>query len=71
MSWQSLSGWDIYFYVTGVVLMCFGTFAKNDWLKCLRYRDGTQPSSLMARIIVIVSGAGAILMTYYLGSKGH
>jgi hypothetical protein len=71
MSWQSLSGWDIYFYVSGVVAICFGAFAKNDWLKSLCYRDGTQPSSSVARTIVIVSGIGGILITYYVRSKGH
>jgi hypothetical protein len=63
--------WDIYFYVAGVLAICFGAFAKDDWLKYLRYRDGTQPSPSAARIIAIVSGVGVILIRYYVRSHGH
>jgi hypothetical protein len=68
MSSQPLSGWDIYFYVAGVVCICFGTFAKDSWLRYLRYRDGTRPSPLMAGIILIVSGVAAILIMFYVRS---
>jgi hypothetical protein len=71
MGSQSLIWWDIYFYVAGVVAICFGAFAKSDWLKYLRYRDGTQPSPLAARIILIVTGVGGILITYYVQSQGR
>jgi hypothetical protein len=67
----SALNWDIYFYVAGVLGICFGAFAKDDWLKYLRYRDGTQPSPLAARIILIVSGAGVILIRYYVRSHGY
>jgi hypothetical protein len=62
---------DIYLNVFGVVAVCFGAFARNDWLKYVRYRDGTQPSPLMARTILIVTGVGGILMSYYLRSDGY
>jgi hypothetical protein len=71
MSAQSFSGWDLYFYVAGGICICFGAFAKSDWLKWFRYRDGTQPSPLMARTILIVSGVGAILITYYVAHNGY
>jgi H+/Cl- antiporter ClcA len=71
MGSQLLSWWDIYFYVAGVVAICFGAFAKNGWLKYLRFRDGTQPSPIVARIILIVTGAGGILITYYVQSQGR
>ncbi len=63
--------WDIYFYVAGVVAICFGAFAKNGWLRYLRYKDGTHPSPLVARIILIVAGVGGILITYYVRSQGR
>ena len=71
MSSQSLSGWDVYFYVAGVVAICFGAFAKNNWLRYIRYRDGTRPSPLMARTILIVTGVAAILIKYYVRAKGY
>jgi hypothetical protein len=68
MSSRSLSALVVYFYVAGVVCICFGTFAKDSWLRYLRYRDGTRPSPLMARIILIVSGVGVILIMFYVRS---
>jgi hypothetical protein len=68
---QLIPWWDIYFYVAGPVLICFGAFAKNDWLKYLRYRDGAQPSPLMARTILILAGVGGILITYFVRSHGY
>lgn len=71
MSWRSLSWWDIDSYVVGVLAICFGVFAKNDWLAFLRYRDGTQPSPPAARTLMIVTGVGLILITYYARSHGY
>ena len=71
MSWRSLSWLEIYFYSAGVVAISFGAFAKNDWLKHLRYRDGTQPSPPMARTILIVTGVGAILIAHLVLSQRH
>jgi hypothetical protein len=71
MGSQSLSWWEIDFYVAGVVAICFGAFAKNGWLRYLRYKDGTHPSPLVARIILIVAGVGGILSTYYVRSQGR
>jgi len=65
------SWWDVYFYVAGGVAVCFGVFAKNNWLTYLRYRDGTQPSPSAARIILIVTGIGAILIAYYVRTDGY
>ncbi len=70
MNGQGLHWWDIYFPVAGVVAICFGALAKSDWLKWLRYRDGTQPSPSMARILLIATGVGLILITYYVRSHG-
>jgi len=71
MSSRSLSALVVYFYVAGVVCICFGTFAKDSWLRYLRYRDGTRPSPLMARTILIVTGVAAILIKYYVRAKGY
>jgi len=59
------------FLCCGVVGLFFAAFAKDNWLRYLRYRDGTRPSPLMARIILIVSGVAVILITYYVRSKGY
>jgi hypothetical protein len=65
------SWWDLYFYVAGGVAISFGVFAKKNWLTYLRYRDGTAPSPSAARTILIVTGVGAILITYYVRSHGY
>jgi hypothetical protein len=73
MGWPSASSWDIYTYTyaAGVVAVCFGALAKNGWLSYLRYRDGSRPSPSAARTILIVTGVGMILVTYYLRSHGQ
>ena len=72
MAWPSNPSWDTYIYVypIGVVLICFGVLAKNDWLGYLRYRDGSRPSPPAARALFIVTGLGMILLAYYFRSHG-
>ena len=57
--------WKIIFYVLGATAIIIGWVVKDKWLTGFTYRDGTEASPLAARVLLLVVGAGMIIMMYF------
>ena len=57
--------WKIIPYVLGASALVIGSVAKDKWLTGFTYRDGTEASPLAARALLLVVGAGMIIIEYF------